>query len=79
VKDLRQHAWKYFIWLLVRKLMLAAIMGLTIGAVNAGAAVMLQVADLSVIVLMKYAFLWDAHSLSFTSSMCKRSAILNSA
>jgi hypothetical protein len=53
VKDLKSHAWKFFMWMLLKRLLLAAIMALTVGVVNAGAAVMLQVADLSVIFLMR--------------------------
>lgn len=54
IKDLESTAWKYFAWLLIRKFLLAAVMALTIGAVNAGATVMLQVMDVSVIFMMRY-------------------------
>ena len=46
-KDFSQKAWKYCLWLLLRKLMLAAAMGLTISAINAGCVVLLQADDVS--------------------------------
>jgi len=52
IKDLKHGAWKYFGWLLIRKFLLAAIMALTLGAINAGANVLLQVVDVSVLFLL---------------------------
>ena len=51
-KDFSQKAWKYCMWLLVRKFFLALVMTLTLGAVNAGCVIILQVVDVSVICFM---------------------------
>ena len=52
VKDFSTQAWKYCLWLLVRKLMFAAAMGLTLGAANAGAVIILHIFDISVLTFM---------------------------
>jgi len=45
--------------------MLAAIMALTIGAVNAGCAVILQVVDLTVVFSMRYVSLQNTSPIEF--------------
>lgn len=52
VKDFSKTAWKYCVWLLVRKLLFAAAMGLTLGALNAGCVVILHIFDVSIIFFM---------------------------
>jgi len=64
-KDFSQKAWKYCVWLLMRKLLLAVIMSLTLGAVNAGCSIILQVVDVSVICFMN-PFTDNAFQLSET-------------
>ena len=53
IKDLSIGGWKYFGWMLLKKLLLAGLMGLTIGGVNAWCMVILQVLDLSVVFFMR--------------------------
>jgi hypothetical protein len=52
VKDFSAQAWKYCVWLLIRKFLFAAAMALTIGAANAGAVIVLHIFDVGVLTLM---------------------------
>ena len=52
VKDFSAQAWKYCVWLLIRKFLFAAAMGLTIGAANAGAVIVLHLFDVGVLTFM---------------------------
>ena len=45
LKDLHGSSWKYFVWLLLKKLLLAALMSLTVETSNAVLAIVLQVVD----------------------------------
>ena len=52
VKDFSQQAWKYCVWLLIRKFLFAIAMSLTIGAANAGAVIVLHIFDAGVLAFM---------------------------
>jgi hypothetical protein len=52
VKDFSEQAWKYCVWLLIRKFLFAIAMSLTIGAANAGAVIFLHIFDIGVLAFM---------------------------
>jgi hypothetical protein len=52
IKDFSTTAWKFFAWLLLRKLLLAVVMGLTVGAFNSSCVVILQTLDVTVHLFM---------------------------